>query len=444
MTYEEQKAYIDKLLKYIRHPDPETVARMTHGPELYRKNMLRYTLTDKDGKPFSCPAKVNFRQIDSEYEFGCNGFMLGGFKTPEENAAYEAHFRELFNLMVIPFYWGDLEPEKGKPRYAKDSPEMYRRPSPDLCLEFCEKNGITPKGHVLLYDGHNPDWLKRDTTEHLKRTFERHVREIAERYGDRIFNWDVTNEATYHTPGPHVPPDFVHFAFDLAEKYFPRCTRFNYNDGNMWRDQHDLYTEDNMLLNWIRGSGRRVDCIGMQMHMIGCTEIGNMLPWWSEQYFNPEHMNNVLDALSKTGLPISMSEITITGREDLGPDREVFQRFLCEFYYRLWFSHPNTNGIIWWNLVDDTALGAENLAKGGLLRRDMTPKPAYEQLKRLILHEWRTMVEEKYDPAMKNYVRGFCGNYEVTVETPDGRTYQTTERIVAGRRNEAKIRIELQ
>ena len=92
-----------------------------------------------------------------------------------------------------------------------------------------------------------------------------------------------------------------------------------------------------------------------------------------------------------------------------------------------------------WNLVDDTALGVENLAKGGLLRRDMTPKPAFEQLKKLILSEWRTSAETVYDSTSHNYVRGFCGTYDVTVELPDGRTFETTEKIVAGRRNEAEI-----
>lgn len=412
---------------------------MAHGPELYRKTQLEYTLVQADGKPLDGTAKVSFRQTASEYEFGCNGFMLGGFETPEENEAYERRFRELFNLMVIPFYWDDLEPEQGKPRFAKDSPAVYRRPAPDLCLEFCEKYGIAPKGHVLMYDAHNPDWLKRDTTEHLKRAFERRIRQIAERYGDRIFNWDVCNEVTYRTPGPCVPPDFAHFAYDAAEKYLPVCARLNYNDGNLWREHHDCYTVDNMLLNWLLASGRRIDCIGVQMHMIGCPKAENMLPWWGGQYLNPAHMNAALDAFSKVGLPLCMSEITLTGREDLGSGCEEFQRFLCEFYYKLWFAHPNTNGIIWWNLVDDTALGVENLAKGGLLRRNMTPKPAFEQLKKLILSEWRTSADMSYDSASRNYVRGFCGTYDVTVELPDGRTFKTTEKIVSGRRNEAKI-----
>ncbi len=439
-TKEEEISYIDKLLKYFRNPDPESSARMKYGAELYRKGMLSYQLINSDGTPYNGTAKVCFTQKSHEFEFGCNGFMLKGFQTEEENQAYEKYFKRLFNLMVIPFYWGDLEPEEGKPRYAKDSPYIYRRPSPDLLLEFCEQNGITPKGHVLLYDHHTAKWLKRDTAEHLKRIYERHVREIAERYGDKIYNWDVTNEVTYHTPSQIIPEDFAHFAFKIAEKYFPVSTRFNYNDGNSWRDTYGYYSVDNMLENWLLLDNCKVDAIGLQYHMIGCPDVKNMLPWWGEYYFNPEHINNVLDIWTKVGKPVSISEVTITGREDLGTEFcEEFQRFCTEILYKIWFSHPNTNGIIWWNLVDDTALGVENQAKGGLIHRDMTPKPAYRQLEKMLLNDWNTNCTNDYDSTKKNYVRGYYGTYNITIELPDGKVFHTEEKIVSGRKNEAKI-----
>lgn len=441
----EQKKLLDQVLKYYRDPDPESAARMEHGTELYRKGMLRYTLVKADGKtPYDGKAEVIFRQKAHEYEFGCNGFMLDEFALESENEAYKKYFRDLFNLMVIPFYWGDLEPEKGKPRYSKDSPKVYRRPAPDLCLEFCEKYGIKPKGHLLMYDHHGAPWLKRDTTENLKRIYERHVREIAERYGDRIQNWDVTNEVTYHTPSQTIPEDFAHFAFDLAQKYFPVSTRFNYNDGNLWRMQHGYYTADNMLENWLISSGRRVDCIGVQCHMIGSgVKPENILSYWGEYYFNPEQMNEVLDLFAKVGRPLTISEVTLTGAEALGPDCEEFQRYTTEILYKLWFSHPNTNGIIWWNLVDDTALGPENEAKGGLIRRDMTPKPAYGQLVKMIKQDWNTVCTQKYDPDGKNYVRGFYGDYDVTVKLDDGRVFTTTEKIISGRKNIASIILDI-
>ena len=75
----QQKEYIAKLLKYINHPDPESAARLEHGPALYRKRMLRYRLVNADGSPYEGQADISFRQIGHEYEFGCNGFMFDEF-----------------------------------------------------------------------------------------------------------------------------------------------------------------------------------------------------------------------------------------------------------------------------------------------------------------------------------------------------------------------------
>ena len=53
-----------------------------------------------------------------------------------ERAGYNrCTFYRYFNLATVPFYWNTLEPEYGKPRYAKDSVKIYRRPAPDLCME---------------------------------------------------------------------------------------------------------------------------------------------------------------------------------------------------------------------------------------------------------------------------------------------------------------------
>ena len=52
--------------------------------------------------------------------------MAEQFNEAEKNTIYEQKFAELFNLAVVPFYWSDLEPEDGKPRFAKDSPPIKR------------------------------------------------------------------------------------------------------------------------------------------------------------------------------------------------------------------------------------------------------------------------------------------------------------------------------
>ena len=55
-------------------------------------------------------------------------------------------------------------------------------------------------------------------------------------------------------------------------------------------------------------------------------------------------------------------------------------------FYRVCFAHPAMRAITWWDLSDQHSW----LKGGGMLRADMTPKPVYEQIKRLIHDEWTT------------------------------------------------------
>ena len=62
----------------------------------------------------------------------------------------------------------------------------------------------------------------------------------------------------------------------------------------------------------------------------------------------------------------------------------------------------------------------ENKYYAGLLRFDMSPKPAYLRLKKLITEEWNTSLESSSDENGYIYFRGFYGDYEVEIETENG------------------------
>ena len=98
----------------------------------------------------------------------------------------------------------------------------------DLCLEFCEENGITPKAHCLNYfqGCHYPTWCPDHDDERVKALCEKRFRELAERCSARIPYWDVINETLGSYIIPDNPsifrmPDSVEWSFALAEKYFP-------------------------------------------------------------------------------------------------------------------------------------------------------------------------------------------------------------------------------
>ena len=430
-----------KVLDLFEEQNDTWRKRAAEGIERYRKGDGVVTVVDKEGKPVS-NAKIKLTQKSHEFRFGANLFMLDELETPEKNEAYKRYFADLFNMATLPFYWDTLEPERGKPRYAKDSPKVYRRPSPDLCMEFCEKHGIEPREHALAYDHFFPKWLYGADTEEVKRELERRYAEMAERYAEKIPTIEVTNEMEWANGSTsfYDDPDFIEWCFKLAEQYFPNNQLvINEHTSACWKDccratdKYYAYIEANLL------KGARIDAIGMQYHLFNRIE---------DEYektrltLSPESLYKHMDLYSNFGKPLQVTEVTIPAYSWEAEDEEI-QAEIVENLYSIWFSHPNVEQIVYWNLVDGYAhfwdpdpekikasqgnmsLG-ENYYYGGLLRFDLSPKPAYYKIKELLQEKWHTEAQIETDENGKASFKGFFGTYDLEI-THDG---QTTDAVL--------------
>ena len=88
------------------------------------------------------------------------------------------------------------------------------------------------------------------------------------------------------------------------------------------------------------------------------------------------------------------------------------------------------SGVIYWNLVDGYTYvtgddphdmnSGENYFRGGLLRSDLTPKPAYNAIVDLFSKTWRTETQiETGADGMADF-KGFYGDYSLEFMLPDG------------------------
>ncbi len=429
------------LAKALIKEDPEVEFRIQHGIETNRKGFGEIKLVDKKGNAVK-NASIELKQTGHEYHFGCNAFMIDQFPEKEKNKEYEKTFADLFNLAVVPFYWSDLEPEDGKPRFTKNSPPIYRRPPPDRVLEFCSKYNITPKGHPLLWHCFRPSWLTMKDDE-LRPRIRRHFQEISERYADKIKIWDVCNEAQTINPldpRNYMPDNHVELAFELAAEYFPDSVR-TYNDDNMWFRYSKTNTPVYLLVKSLLDRGYKVNALGLQYHMF------DWLLQFSCQFMEPLRQLTILDLYGKLGIPVNFSEVSIISRRDLG-DGDRFQELVTEKLYKVWFSHAATNGIIWWNMVDGTAayapLGSEegeNRLRAGLVNYDLTPKPAYKAIQKLIKKDWISNVKVKYEDGAVNKFHGFYGDYDLTVKTDKG-TFKKKIKLAKNAKNVFQITLD--
>ena len=158
---------------------------------------------------------------------------------------------------------------------------------------------------------------------------------------------------------------------------------------------------------------------------------------------NPENLYKHMDLYSNFGKPLQITEVTVPAYSWEAEDEEM-QAQIIEKLYSVWFSHPNVEQIIYWNLVDgyahlwdpdpekikasqgNMAIG-ENYYHGGLLRFDLSPKPAYFKIKELLQKKWHTETELVTDEKGNIDFRGFFGDYTVEIETDGGMETKTVK-----------------
>lgn len=395
--------------------------RISCGIEQNRKGYAEISVKDVQGNPVS-GAKISVKQKSHEFKYGANLFMLDEFENEEKNELYKRYFADTFNMATLPFYWDTTEPEKGKTRYAKGSEKLYRRPPIDLCVEFCEKHGIEPREHALAYENFFPNWLRGASVTEVKLALENRYREISERYKDKIHTIEVTNEMEWRDGKTafYNEPDYIEWCFKTAEKYFPANQLVVNEHSVVWvnvcraSNWYYSYIEANML------KGARIDAIGMQYHMFFRAEDEYKE---TRMYYDPVNLYKHMDLYAKLGKPLQITEVTVPAYSN-NPEDEAIQAEIIEKLYSIWFSHPNVEQIIYWNLPDGYAAFApqgdmtagENYYYGGLLRFDMTPKPAYYVIKNLFEKTWHTEMEIMSDADGKAGFKGFYGTYELEIE----------------------------
>ena len=392
--------------------------------EKFRKGNLTLRLTDKTGAPIA-RKRVHITQKTHDFKYGANIFLLDEFPDNERNARYRETFSQYFNLATVPFYWADLEPAEGNLRFAADSPKIYRRPAPDLCLDYCRKAGICAKLHCLFYDAYIPEWLPRQNEAEMLRLYEKRFREISEHYaGGSFYEIEVSNEVL-QIPGWTTNSilcerrDTPLWAWKMAEKYFPRDTLV-INETNKLVNvaKHTYRSPYFLMLENLLKDGAGIDKIGVQHHMF--VGVRHSQEEDLAQYLDmmdPQNIIKGLQILSAFGKPLEITEVTIptlAGDEDL--QAEMLRRL-----YEIWFATPLMETVVYWNTAENTAYvdpdkeWNENAVYGGLFHNDLSPKPAATMLRHLFEHVWHTELDPETDENGYVTFRGFYGDYEARV-----------------------------
>ena len=370
--------------------------------EKHRKADVTVSVVDASGRPLA-GAEVRVEMTRHAFLFGSNIFKWGKCPDANSEAAYRKRYADLLNYATLPFYWPSYEPRRGRPIHEQTT----------RVAQWCKEQGILCKGHPLAWNVGDPRWLPEDLEE-IRRLQMARIEDCVGRFAGLIDRWDVVNEATHFDRADFVNRrapkhsamwkkvgrmEFTRQCFVHARKAGPKATL-------LINDYRTDPAYEKVIKQLVDKGGRRMyDVIGIQSHMHGGA-------WPTKKIWD------VCQRYARFGVPLHFTETTIVSGKRAGgkwpstPAGEAYQAREVVRFYTMLFSHPAVEAVTWWDFSDHRAWQG---APAGFLRADMTPKPAYEALHKLIKGKWWTKAALRTDAKGRANFRGFAGDYRLTV-----------------------------
>lgn len=281
----------------------------------------------------------------------------------------------------------NLRPDPGAPRYQ----------AADRLVDFAHANGMAFRGHTLIWNENNPDWVKALGKAELGALLDRHVEETVGRYAGRLHSWDVVNEPFwpdhkapgFFRKGPWfnaLGPDYVGRALRRAAAADPKA-RLVINEAFAERGDglgRAVRREMLRLIDDLQHAGVPLHAIGLEAHLqpqFPSDDTGFLI---------------FLDQIARRGLEIYITELDVDDvglPDDIGQRDEIIADRVYAFLSRA-LGCPAVKILECWQLSDkyswfaDPAM-ASRRSGGGPPRplpfdRDMRRKPMFNAIARVL------------------------------------------------------------
>lgn len=251
---------------------------------------------------------------------------------------------------------GAIHPEENK----------YNWEPADEIVAFAEENELMLRGHALCWHRQFPDWMFTDnegnqvSKEVLLQRLEKHIEQVAGRYKDKIFAWDVVNEAIsdrhdefyrnstwYQICGE----DYIIKAFETARKAAPNAKLF-YNDYNVIDSVKRAKIV--RLVKILREKGVPIDGVGIQGH-------------WSVFEPTESQLRATIDSFTPLHIALQITELDVsiykkeharndTRKTDTGiltPELARMQKEKYNMIFSVFRDYKNElSSLTFWNISD--------------------------------------------------------------------------------------------
>ncbi|MDA7648939.1 endo-1,4-beta-xylanase [Akkermansiaceae bacterium] len=397
-----------------RDPEAEWRKEALKRIEKIRKAELVVKVVDAEGKPVG-GAEVKIEMKRHAFRFGntVNAHLLGAEEkdfpytktrngekyvtTWEEAQQYREVVRKYFNAVTFesefrPHVWKNQI--GGNPTWKRRYEVLMKSAIPWLA-----ENEIGIRGHYLSWGAMDFNALEKQFVGNPEKHREwlwNHMADILTKTEGMVTEWDTINHIvawgkhTYEKEygGMEILSEIMKEARRLA----PDATHA-INEGKILPDgyKREPYKR---VIRFLNEQGQAPDTVGFMAHF-GLTSLTP-----------PEELLEVYDDFSKIAPRLQLSEFDV----EAGDDEE-----LQADYYRdvmlATFSHPNFNAIVQWGFWEN----AHWKPDAALWRKDWSLKPAGKVYVDLVKSQWWTDESIKSDAHGKGQVRGFLGDYEVSL-----------------------------
>lgn len=376
-------------------PDAPWRAEAAERIERMRKGDLSVRVLDADGRPVK-DAAVRVEMTRHAFLFG-SAVKFHWIADPDRDI-YRRHIEELFNHVVN-------ENDLKWPCWEADTASPFSREKSLQALRWLKERGIHVKGHCIIW----PSWQHtvkrlqevRENPDAMRRMIDGHIEDLVSTTGPRVDEWDVINEPFNNHDVMKVLGDGEMITWFKKTREWDPTARLYLNDfgilaaGGMTDTPHQAHFEK--TLQFLLDGGAPLSGIGMQSH-------------FGENVTPPETLWKILDRFAVFALPIQITEFDVNTLD------ETMQANYQRDFMTAVFAHESVNGFVMWGFYE----GAHWRPEAALFRRDWSLKPNGEVFKRLVFEEWWTRERLRSDAEGRVELRGFLGDYRVTV-SHDGR-----------------------
>lgn len=388
--------------------------------EKIRKADLKFVIVRANGTPIA-GAEVDVKMQRHAFKFGnvVNSQILGGkeesfpytkFRSGSKKVSswldaqkYRQIVKDNFNCVT---FESELRPHVWKQQMSDSAAgKRLHKVFAEQAVPWLQSNDIQIRGHYVAWGAMDFNAIEKqfvgDPVAHRKWLWE-HMADVLPKTSDYVSEWDTINHIiawgkhTYEAEygGMQIYADIMQEARRLA----PDATHA-INEGKVLPNgyKREPYKR---VIRFLNQQGQAPDTVGFMGHF----DLSTLTP--------PEELLEVYDDFATIAPRLQLSEFDVEAGDDDQLQADYYRDVMIAS-----FSHPNFASIVQWGFWEN----AHWKPAAALWREDWTLKPAGEVFVDLVKNQWWTNEVATTNATGNCDVRGFLGDYLITVQH-DGKT----------------------